>query len=108
MGKSTCTWIGKTSVPLNVWVSQPAPELEKQQCTLQSCFCPEGEQPKLSVMSHGMGKRISAVEKASWHPNVDVYFHPKAWADTNFCVQWVKKTLKPVVEGRFVIFLDNF
>lgn len=54
-----------------------------------------------------MGKRISAVKKASCHPDVDIYFLPNAWADANFCEQWVKKTLKPVVEGRFVIFLYN-
>ena len=54
-----------------------------------------------------MGKRISAVEKASWHPDVDVYFQTNAWADTNFCAQLVKKPLKLVVESRFVIFLDN-
>ena len=54
-----------------------------------------------------MGKRISAVEKASCHPDVDAYFQTNAWADTNFCAQLVKKPLKPVVESRFVIFLDN-
>ena len=54
-----------------------------------------------------MGKRILAVEKASWHSDVGVYVQFNASADTNFCVQWVKKTSKPVVEGRFVIFLNN-
>ena len=30
-----------------------------------------------------------------------------AWADTEFCVKWAKGTLKPSVEGRFALFLDN-
>ena len=30
-----------------------------------------------------------------------------AWADTEFCVKWAKGTLKPSVEDRFVLFLDN-
>ena len=71
----------------NVWVSQPAPCLEKRQCTLQICFRSEGKQPRISVIFRGLGKRISAVEKASWHPDVDVYFQKNAWADTEFCVK---------------------
>ena len=69
--------------------------------------CSEGKQPRISVIFRGLGKRISAVEKASWHPDVDVYFQKNAWADTEFCVKWTKGTLKPFVEGRFVLFLDN-
>ena len=38
---------------------------------------------------------------------MDVYFQKNAWADTGFCVKWAKSTLKPSVEGRFVLFLDN-
>lgn len=90
-----------------VWVSQPGAGLEKRQCTLQICFRPEGQQPRVSVIFRGQGKRLSAVEKASWHADVDVYFQQNAWADTDFCVQWVNKTLKPVVQGRFVLFVDN-
>ena len=81
----------------NVWVSQPAP----------GCFRSESKQPRISVIFRGLGKRISAVEKASWHPDVNVYFQKNAWADTEFCVKWAKGTLKPFVEGRFVLFLDN-
>ena len=40
---------------------------------------------------------------------MDVYFQPNAWADTNFCVDWFKKTLKPTVEDEdhFILFLNN-
>jgi len=91
----------------NVWVSQPAPGLEKRQCTLQICFRPDGKQPKIAVIFRGQGKRLSKDEKESWHPDVDVYFQNNAWADTEFCVNWVNGTLKPSVEGKFVLFLDN-
>ena len=57
-----------------VRISQPAPGLEKRQCTLQICFRPEGKQPRISVIFRGLGKRISAVEETSCHPDVDVYF----------------------------------
>ena len=39
-----------------VWVSQPGSRLEKRQCTLQICFRPEGEQPKIGIIFRGMGK----------------------------------------------------
>lgn len=90
-----------------IWVSQPGSGLEKRQCTLQVCFRPEGEQPKVGIIFRGQGKRISEVEKSSWHPEVDVFFQKNAWADTEFCVKWVEQTLQPIVENRFVLFLDN-
>ena len=83
----------------NVWVSQSGAGLEKRQCTLQICFRPEGQQPRMSVIFCGLGKRISAVGKACWHPKVDVYFQQIAWADTDFCVKWFDETLKPVFQG---------
>ena len=90
-----------------IWVSQPGTGLEKRQCTLQICLRPEGQQPRVGIIFRGLGKRISAVEKSSWHQQVDVFFQQNAWADTEFCVKWVEKTLKPVVDSRFVLFLDN-
>ena len=90
-----------------IWVSQPGSGLEKRQCTLQICFRPEGQQPRVCIIFRGLGKRISDVEKSSWHPQVDIFFQQNAWADTEFCVKWVEKTLKPVVDSRFVLFLDN-
>ena len=37
-----------------VWISQPALGLEKCQCTLQICFCPEVKQPRISVIFRGL------------------------------------------------------
>ena len=33
-----------------VWASQPGSGLEERQCTLQICFHPEGEQPKIVII----------------------------------------------------------
>ena len=85
-----------------VWVSQPGSGLGKRQCTLQICFRPEGEQPKIGIIFRSMGKRISEAEKLPWHPDVDVFFQLNAWADTKFCLEWVEKTLKSVVKEHFV------
>ena len=51
-----------------VWISQPGSGLDKRQCTLQICFRPEGQQPKIAIIFRGKGKRISQDEKDAWHP----------------------------------------
>ena len=92
-----------------VWISQPGSGLDKRQCTLQVCFRPSGEQPRLGVIFRGTGKRISQDEKEAYHPDVDVYYQENAWADTKVSVEWVQKTLSPSVKDdeRFVPFCDN-
>lgn len=92
-----------------VWISQPGSGLDKRQCTLQVCFRPTGDQPKLGIIFRGTGKRISEDEKKAYHPDIDVYFQENAWADTKVSVEWVEKTLTEAVRGddRFVLFCDN-
>ena len=92
-----------------VWISQPGSGLDKRQCTLQICFRPTGEQPRLGVIFRGTGKRISQDEKEAYHPDVDVYYRENAWADTKVSVEWVQKTLSPSVKDdeRFALFCDN-
>ena len=80
-----------------IWVSRPGSGLDKRQCSLQVCFRPSGLQPQIAVIFRGKGKKISAAEKSSWHPDVDVFFQECAWADTKFCTEWVERTLKPAV-----------
>ena len=48
-------------------------------------------------------------EKASWDKDVDVYFQKNSWADTEFYLDWSKKTFKAIVKetGNFILFLDN-
>ena len=38
-----------------------------------------------------------------------MYFQKNAWADTEFCLDWSKKTFKAIVKdtGNFILFLDN-
>eukprot|EP00794_Sanderia_malayensis_P002733 gene2733-3158_t len=57
--------------------------------------------------------RPGALTTQAYHKDVNVYWQANAWADTAFCVDWVKKTLKPAVEKdgagneEFVLFCDN-
>lgn len=92
-----------------VWIAQPGNGLEKRQCTLQVCFNPAGDQPRLAIIFRGKGKRISDEEKLAWHKDIDVYFQENAWADTEFSVKWAEKTLANSVKDkeRFVLFCDN-
>ena len=56
-----------------VWTSEPNTRDSKCFCTLNVCFRPTGEQPKLPIIFQGKGKRLSAIEKASWDKEVDVF-----------------------------------
>lgn len=74
--------------------------LSKRMCTLPLAIRPAsaegaaniGVQPRPAIIFRGKGKRLKQSEKDAWHPDVDVYFQPKAWAGTNFCLAWVKRT----------------
>ena len=93
-----------------VWVSTPGSGLEKRQCTLQVCFSAEDNLIKIEIIFRGTGQRISKIEKESYHAGVDVYFQKNAWADLEFSLEWVKKTLKNETqnsEEEFVLFCDN-
>lgn len=37
------------------------------------------------MIFRGQGKRISDEERKAWHPDVQVRFQPKAWADSEYC-----------------------
>ena len=56
---------------------------------------------------------MSTDEKNAFHKDVDVYWQANAWADVNFSVNWVTRTLKPAVMNtsktnkEFVRFCDN-
>ena len=43
----------------NTWISLPGSGLDKRQCSLQVMLCSEGKQPRLAIIFHGKGKRIS-------------------------------------------------
>ena len=92
-----------------VWTSQPNTGDSENLCTLNVCFRSTREQPKLVIIFRGKGKRLSAVEKASWDKDVDVYFQKNTWFDTEFYLHWSKKTFKAIVKdtGNFILFLDN-
>ena len=70
-----------------VAIAQPFAGLEKRQCTMQVIFGPGSRLMRISVIFRGTGKRISPVEKAAYHKNVDVFFQENAWADQKFCME---------------------
>jgi hypothetical protein len=91
-----------------VWVNQPSGGLEKRQCTLQVCFSPVGDNIRIAIIFRGTGKRISAQEKASYHPAVDVYWQECAWVDRKVALDWLERTFKPAVADKeFLLFCDN-
>ena len=67
------------------------------------------------MIFRGTGKRINAVEKAAWYPDVDVYWQGCAWADSAFCNSWAANTCRKGVcgssiespEEQSILFADN-
>jgi len=94
--------------------------LKKRQFTAQVLISPTEESVEIPValLCRGTGKRISKIERASWCEDTPVYFQPKAWADGDFTVKWIRNTLIPTVSAiraehnvpddfPFILFLDN-
>ena len=54
-------------------------------------------QPRPALIFRGQGLRISDIERAAWHKDVDVSFNQKAWANDEWCLQHIPKQLAPVV-----------
>lgn len=93
-----------------VWVATPGSGLDKRQCTLQMCFSPEDNNCRIDIIFRGSGKRIADEEKQLYHKDVDVYWQKNAWADLDFSLEWIKRTLKPAVENcglEFLLICDN-
>ena len=73
------------------------------------------ENGRPGIIFRGTGKPISHVDKAAWHPVVDVEFQGCAWADSDCCTRWVDKTFKAIVTGgsgvkpaeQSILFADN-
>ena len=107
------TWGDKRSK--RVRISQPSSGLEKRPCTLRLYFGPGERLYRPAVIFRGTGKRINAVEKAAWHPDVDVYWQSCAWADSAFCNSWAANTYRKGVcgsstaapEEQSILFADN-
>ena len=68
-----------------------------------------------AVIFRGSGKRVYAVERAAWHPGVDIYWQGCAWADSAFCNFWAGNTFRKgvcgasteVPEKESILFADN-
>lgn len=98
-----------------VAISQPFAGLEKRQCTMQVIFGPGEKTMRISVIFRGTGKRISPVEKAAYHEDVDVFFQENAWADQKFCMEWAKRSYREglmrgrgeLPKARSILIMDN-
>jgi hypothetical protein len=70
-------------------------------------------QPWPEICFRGQGKRVTAEERAAWHPKVWVRFQPKAWYDEATCLKYAKERFRTVTdaarrEGReSVLIVDN-
>ena len=95
-----------------VHVKTPGSGLDKRQCTLQLLISAENNLARVEIIFRGKhgGKFISKAQKKHYHPDVDVFFQPNAWADSEFSEEWINKTLKPAVaasKDEFILFCDN-
>jgi hypothetical protein len=103
-----------------VWIAGGKADDGKRFCTFNisaRAVCIEGKprrgQPKMSVIFKGQGKKISAQERAGWHPNVHVRFQKKAWADDALCEEVAGEEIAEATEEarargeRSVVFFDN-
>lgn len=103
-----------------VWIAGAKADDGKRFCTffiLARGKCdpskPRRGQPKLCIIFRGAGKRVSAKERAAWHPDVTVRFQRKAWADDELCedhaaVEVLEATAEARRAGRrSVVFFDN-
>eukprot|EP00794_Sanderia_malayensis_P013638 gene13638-15064_t len=92
-----------------IWISQPGNGLDKRQCTLQLCICPDDPQVvPPSIIFRGKGN-VPKKEKDAYDKRVHIYWQPSAWMDSNVALKWVKNTFAPAVckKSENVLFLDN-
>ena len=58
-------------------------------------------QAKVAIVFRGQGLRISQQEKDQYHKNVDVYFQPNAWFDTDTAIKWIEQTVTKFTNDNF-------
>lgn len=75
-----------------VWIVGARKDDSKREGSLQICVRLKNgvEQPRIGVIFRGKGLRLSKAERAAWDPRVYVQFQKNAWADDQYCVDWVK------------------
>ena len=93
-----------------IWVSQPGSGLDKRQATLQLCIRAEGRQTvKPAIVFRGKGN-VSTQEREKYDKDIDVYFQPCAWMDSETNMKWTENTLKNGLKddpAEKVLFADN-
>ena len=74
-------------------IAQPFPGLEKRQGTVQPTISPGDKTMRCAIIFRSKG-HVSQVEKQAYDKRVDVYFQSHAWADSDFCMQWARRTFQ--------------
>lgn len=103
-----------------VWIAGAKADDGKRFCTFNittRAICIAGKQrrgqPRMGVTFRGLGKKISAQERAAWHPDVHVRFQKKAWADDALCEEVAGEEIAEATADarsageRSVVFYDN-
>ena len=53
---------------------------------------------RCAIIFRGKG-HVSKIEKQAYDKRVDVYFQSHAWADSDFCMQWARRTFQEGLKG---------
>ena len=63
----------------SVWISQPGNGLDKRQCTLETCICPQDDQPvPLAIIFRGKGIFFTE-RKNAYDKRVQVSWQERGW-----------------------------
>ena len=93
-----------------IWVSHPGSGLDKRQATLLLCIRAEGRQTvKPAIVFRGKGN-VSTQKRQKYGKDVDVYFQPCAWMDSETNMKWTENILKNGLKddpAEKVLFADN-
>lgn len=93
-------------------LAEPAGDGGKRFATLQITICADPSQPPVNIEIYfrGTGARLSEEERAHYEnlPGVTVRFQPKAWADENICIQYLRAFRGQVADrGEVMLGMDN-
>ena len=79
------------------WISQPNTGDIRRCFNLNVCLHPSGQQPKLGIIFRQKSRRLRAMESIMGQ-SCRSLLQPNMLADTDFCLDWYKKTWQPAVQ----------
>jgi hypothetical protein len=103
-------------VTSHIWLAGAKADDGKRFCTLHvlarahngDSLLPRHGQPKLGLIFRGLGVRVSKAERVGYHPDVNVRFQKKAWAEEFAGKELNEATARSRARGeRSVCIFDN-